>query len=192
VMPPIPEGAEDGIVRGLYLFRPVTDRKAHHARIVASGSAMGAALRAQAMLAEEHDVAANVWSAPSFQLLREDAIEVERWNRLHPDEQPRVPYVVEQLGTGDGPVVAVSDYLKTVPDQIGRFAPQPFIPLGTDGYGRSDTREALRRHFETDAEHITVAALEGLAQQERLQRHTVSAAIEQYGLDTAALDPRVR
>jgi pyruvate dehydrogenase E1 component len=191
-MPAMPDSVEDGIVRGLYRFRPATDGGAHHARIVASGTAMGAALRAQAMLAEQHDVAADVWSATSFQLLRQDAIEVERWNRLHPDDEPRVPYVVQQLGGDDGPVIAVSDYVKTVPDQIGRFAPRPFIPLGTDGYGRSDTRQALRRHFETDAESITVSVLEGLAQQERVPRHTVSAAIEQYALDTESPDPRVR
>ena len=190
-MPPMPDGIEDSIVRGLYQFR-VAEKRAHHARIVASGTAMGAALKAQAMLAEQHDVAADVWSATSFQLLRHDAIEVERWNRLHPDDEPRVPYVTQQLGGDDGPVVAVSDYLKTVPDQIGRFAPRPFIPLGTDGYGRSDTRPALRRHFETDAESITVAVLEGLAQQERVPRHTVSAAIEQYALETESPDPRVR
>jgi pyruvate dehydrogenase E1 component len=191
-MPAMPDSVEDGIVRGLYRFRPATDGGAHHARIVASGTAMSAALRAQAMLAEQHDVAADVWSATSFQLLRQDAIEVERWNRLHPDDEPRVPYVVQQLGGDDGPVIAVSDYVKTVPDQIGRFAPRPFIPLGTDGYGRSDTRQALRRHFETDAESITVSVLEGLAQQERVPRHTVSAAIEQYALDTESPDPRVR
>jgi pyruvate dehydrogenase E1 component len=191
-MPPMPNGVEDGIVRGLYLFRPAADGRTHHARIVAGGTAMNAALRAQTMLAEEHDVAADVWSATSFQLLRADAVEVERWNRLHPDEERRVPYVVQQLGAGDGPVVAVTDYLKAVPDQIGRFAPRPFIPLGTDGYGRSDTRQALRRHFETDAESISVAVLEGLAEQDRVPRHTVSAAIEQYALDTEAPDPRVR
>ena len=191
-MPPMPEGVEDSIVRGLYRFNAAADTRAHHARIVAAGSAMGAALRAQAMLAEQHDVAADVWSATSFQLLRHDAIEVERWNRLHPDDEPRVPYITQQLGGDDGPVVAVSDYLKTVPDQIGRFAPRPFIPLGTDGYGRSDTRQALRRHFETDAESITVAVLDGLAQQDRVPRHAVSAAIEQYALDTESPDPRTR
>jgi len=103
-----------------------------------------------------------------------------------------VPYVVQQLGTGDGPVVAVSDYMKAVPDQIGRFAPQPFIPLGTDGYGRSDTRVNLRRHFEIDAESVTVAVMQGLAEQERIPRHAVSAALEQYRIDTESLDPRLR
>jgi pyruvate dehydrogenase E1 component len=191
-MPAMPSGVEDGILRGLYLFRPASDGRSHHARIVAAGTALGAALEAQKVLGSEHDVAADIWSATSFQLLREDALDVERWNRLHPDSEPRVPYVVEQLGTGDGPVIAVSDYMKAVPDQIGRFAPQPFIPLGTDGYGRSDTRAALRRHFETDAASVSVAVLEGLARQGRVPRHAVSAAIEQYGIDSESLNPRQR
>jgi pyruvate dehydrogenase E1 component len=153
---------------------------------------MSAALRAQALLAEHHDVAADVWSATSFQLLRADALEVERWNRMHPDAEPRVAYVTEQLGGSDGPVVAVSDYMKAVPDQVGRFVPPPFIPLGTDGYGRSDTRDALRRHFEVDAESIAVAVLHGLAGDQRLPRHEVAAALEQYGIAVESPDPRVR
>jgi pyruvate dehydrogenase E1 component len=191
-MPPMPDGVEDGIIRGLYLFRAAPAARAHHARIVASGSAMGAALEAQKLLAEQHDVEVDLYSATSFQLLRTDAIEVERWNRLHPDAEPRVPYLVEQLGGSDGPVVAVSDYMKIVPDQIGRFAPQPFIPMGTDGYGRSDTRGALRRHFEVDAASVTVAVLDGLAQQERIPRHVVGAALEQYEINAETPDPRVR
>ncbi len=191
-MPAMPAGVEDGIVRGLYLFKPSGDGRTHHAQIVASGTAMGAALEAQQMLADEHDVAADVWSATSFQLLRNDALEVERWNRLHPDQEPRVSYVAEKLGNSDGPIVAVTDYMKTVADQVGRFLPQPFIPLGTDGYGRSDTRTALRRHFETDSKAVTLSVLDGLATQERLPRHVVVAALEQYEVDTESADPRVR
>jgi pyruvate dehydrogenase E1 component len=191
-MPPMPEGSEEGILRGLYRYRAAEGERTHHARILASGSAVQAAVEAQAMLLEQHDVAAEVWSATSFQLLRHDALEVERWNRLHPDSEPRVSYVDEQLGGADGPIVAVTDYMKAVPDQIGRFMTVPFIPLGTDGYGRSDTRVALRRHFEVDAGSISVAVLDGLARQERLPRHVVAAAIEQYGLDTELVDPRYR
>ena len=191
-MPPMPDGCEDGILRGLYLYRMPEGERTHRARIVASGSAMQAALEAQAVLFEQHDVAAEVWSAPSFQLLRQDALEVERWNRLHPDAEPRVSYVDEQLGGDGGPIVAVTDYMKAVPDQIGRFVPGPFIPLGTDGYGRSDTRVALRRHFEVDAGSIAVAVLDGLAQQDRLPRHVVAAALEHYAIDTEGADPRYR
>ncbi|HXN79585.1 MAG TPA: pyruvate dehydrogenase (acetyl-transferring), homodimeric type, partial [Steroidobacteraceae bacterium] len=191
-MPPIPDGVEDGIIRGLYLFKPAPDGHAHHARIVAGGTAMLAALEAQKLLAEQHDVSAEVWSATSYLLLRQDALEAERWNRLHPDAPPRVSYVAEQLGSGKGPVVAVSDYMKIVPDQIGRFSPRPFIPLGTDGYGRSDTRAALRRHFEVDAPSIAVAVLEGLVSENGVPKHAVAAALEQYEIDTEAADPRVR
>jgi pyruvate dehydrogenase E1 component len=191
-MPPMPEGSEDGILRGLYLYRTPEAGRAHTARIVASGTAVQAALEAQAMLLEQHDVAAEVWSATSFQLLREDALEVERWNRLHPDAEPRVSYVEQQLGGDDGPIVAVTDYMKAVPDQIGRFVSSPFIPLGTDGYGRSDTRLALRRHFEVDAGSIAVAVLDGLVRQDRLPRHVVAAAIELHGIDAEVADPRSR
>ncbi|HWW10384.1 MAG TPA: pyruvate dehydrogenase (acetyl-transferring), homodimeric type [Candidatus Acidoferrales bacterium] len=191
-MPPLPDGVEDGIVRGLYLFRPAPDGHEHHARIVASGTAMMAALEAQKLLAEQHDVSAEIWSATSYLLLRQDALEVERWNRLHPDLPPRTSYVTEQLGPGKGPVVAVSDYMKIVPDQIGRFSPRPFIPLGTDGYGRSDTRAALRRHFEVDAPSIAVAVLEGLVSENGVPKHAVAAALEQYEIDTETADPRVR
>jgi pyruvate dehydrogenase E1 component len=191
-MPPMPEGSEEGILRGLYLYKTADGERTHRARIVASGSAVNAALEAQAMLLEQHDVAAEVWSATSFQLLRQDALDVERWNRLHPDAEPRVAYVEEQLGAEGGPIVAVTDYMKAVPDQIGRFMKAPFIPLGTDGYGRSDTRVALRRHFEIDAGSISVAVLGGLMQQEQLPRHVVAAAIEHYGLDTELVDPRYR
>jgi pyruvate dehydrogenase E1 component len=191
-MPPMPEGSEEGILRGLYLYKRADGERTHRARILASGSAVQAALEAQAMLLEQHDVAAEVWSVPSFQLLRQDALEVERWNRLHPDLEQRVAYVDEQLGPDGGPIVAVTDYMKAVPDQIGRFMNAPFIPLGTDGYGRSDTRVALRRHFEVDAGSISVAVLDGLAHQEQLPRHVVAAAIEHYGLDTELPDPRDR
>ena len=124
---------------------------------------MLAALEAQQLLLDDHDVAAEVWSATSYKALRDDALSVERWNRLHPADPPRVPYVQRVLGTRRGPVVAVTDFVKLVPDQVARWMPQPFIPLGTDGFGLSDTRPALRRHFETDAAHIVVAVLWGLA-----------------------------
>ncbi|MCZ7525694.1 MAG: pyruvate dehydrogenase (acetyl-transferring), homodimeric type [Acidimicrobiia bacterium] len=189
-MPPMPDGVEDGIVRGLYRYREAPGERTHRAQILGSGSAMAAALEAQRLLAEEHDVAADVWSATSYKLLREDALAAERWNRLHPTEPPRTPYVTEQLGRIDGPVVAVTDFMKAVPDQVSRFVPQPFVPLGTDGYGLSDTREALRRYFEVDAPHVVVAVLDGLAQRGEVKGEVVAEAIRRYGLDPEAPDPR--
>jgi pyruvate dehydrogenase E1 component len=184
----MPEGAEDGILRGLYLFKKGVDGR-RRVTLLGSGPMMMQALRAQEILQDRYDVAADVWSVTSYQLLRNDALEAERWNRLHPDERPRRPYVAEQIG-GRGPVVAASDYLKLVPDQIARWAGQPFLPLGTDGFGRSDTREALRRHFEVDAEHITVAALHTLAQCEQFSTADVAAAIRDLKIDPDRLDPR--
>src|SRR5260370_28190341 len=161
-MPAMPPGVEDGIVRGLSRFRPAPIPGRYRAQILASGTAVLAALDAQRMLADEFDVAADLWSATSYKLLRDDALGVERSNRLHPTEVPKVPYVTEALADAEGPIVAVTDFLKAVPDQIARWAPSPFVALGTDGYGISDTRAALRRHFEVDAAHIAVALLEAL------------------------------
>jgi pyruvate dehydrogenase E1 component len=147
------------------------------------------ALKAQELLAEFHDVAADVWSATSYQQLRFDALEAERWNRLHPEEAARTPFVTKQLEGADGVVIAVSDSIKAVPDQISRWVPQPFLPLGTDGFGRSDTRVALRRFFEVDAEHTVVATLSELARTGELKPEVVTEAIKKYDLDTEAPSP---
>jgi pyruvate dehydrogenase E1 component len=191
-MPPKPDGVEEGILRGLYRYATAPDGPPHHARIVASGPGVLAALEAQTELAQRHGVAAEVWSATSWQLLRNEALDAERWNRLHPTQPPRVPWITEQLGGGNGPVIAVTDYLKAIPDQVARFVPGPFVPLGTDGYGRSDTRQALRRHFETDAGHVCVAVLSGLAQQGVLSGADVAEAIDLYAIDAELPEPRVR
>jgi pyruvate dehydrogenase E1 component len=151
---------------------------------------MPAALEAQRELLERFDVAAEVWSATSYKALRDDAMSVERWNRLHPGAQPRVPYVQRVLDRGEGPVVAVTDHVKLVADQVGRFVPEPYVPLGTDGFGFSDTRAALRRHFEVDGAHVVVAALWGLLQKREVKAQAVLDALAAYGLDTDAPDPR--
>ncbi len=190
-MPAMAEGLEEGIVRGLYRFRAAPSSRKHRARILASGTAMLAALDAQQLLAAEYDVAADVWSATSYKLLREDALSVERWNRLHPTEPARVPYVTERLRDGEGPVVAVTDFLKAVPDQVARFVEGSFVPLGTDGYGFSDTRVALRRHFEVDAPNIVVAVLHSLALDEVVKAETVHEAIARFDLDPERIDPRL-
>lgn len=152
---------------------------------------MLAALDAQVMLADEFDVAADVWSATSYKVLRDEAMTVERHNRLHPTDAPQVPYVTECLGDVEGPIVAVTDFVKAVPDQIARFLPTPFVSLGTDGFGYSDTRVALRRHFEVDAAHLVVAVLEALARQGEIKRERVAEAISRYDLDPDRPDPRV-
>jgi pyruvate dehydrogenase E1 component len=190
-MPPMPQEAEEGILAGLYPYRPAPEERAHRAQILGSGTAMLAALEAQSILAEDYDVAADVWSATSYKLLREDGLATERWNRLHPTEPKRIPYVTEQLGASEGPIIAVTDFMKAVPDQITRFVPRGFVSLGTDGYGLSDTREALRRYFEVDAPHIAVATLDVLAMQGDIKPDVVTDAIRRYGIDPDRPDPRV-
>jgi len=189
-MPAMPEGSEEGIVRGLYRYKEAAAPRKHQAQILASGTAMLAALEAQQILADEFKVAADVWSATSYKLLREDALDAERWSRLHPTEPARVPYLTELLGDAPGPVVAVTDFMKAVPDQISRFVPQAFVPLGTDGYGFSDTRAALRRHFEVDASHLVVATLEALARTGTMKTEVVADAIRRFDLDPERPDPR--
>ena len=161
VQPAKAEGVEDGVLRGLYKFRDAPSGS-RPVQLLASGPTVQQALRAQQILAEKYDVAADVWSATSFQQLRNDALDVERWNRLHPDQEQRVAYVRECIGPSQGPIVAATDYLKAVPDMVARWIDRPYTVLGTDGFGRSDTREALRTHFEVNAEHIAYAALHGL------------------------------
>jgi pyruvate dehydrogenase E1 component len=190
-MPAMPEGVEEGIVRGLYRYRPSPEPRELRATLLGSGTMLRQVLEAQRLLLEEHDVAADVWSATSYKLLREDALSVERWNRLHPTEPPRTPYVTEQLAGVDAPIIAVTDFMKSVPDQVARFVPEPFITLGTDGYGFSDTRDALRRHFEVDAAHMVVATLDGLAMRGRVSGEVVEKAVRRYGIDPDAPDPRV-
>ncbi len=191
-MPAKPADIDEGIVRGLYKMRPApSNGEKHHAVLIGSGSILATqVLRAQEMLASDWDVAADVWSATSFKLLREDALTAERWNRLHPKEAPQVPYVSRALEGIEGPVIAASDYIKAVPDMIASWVPSTYVALGTDGYGRSDTREALRRHFEVDAEHVVVATLASLSRRGDLKADVVQDAIERYRIDPDRGDPR--
>ncbi len=146
-------------------------------------------LEAQRLLAERFDIAAEVYSAPSFQQLRRDALEVERWNRLHPAETPRIPYVSGVLGPEGGPVVIATDWLKAVPDLVGPWLPAGTITLGTEGFGRSDTREALRALFEIDGPSIAAAALAGLARGGALAPDRAAAGLADLGVDPEKLDP---
>ena len=190
VMPAKPEGCDEGILAGMYLVRPAPEARTHRAQLLGSGSVLPTqVLRAQELLAADHDVAADVWSVTSYKLLREDGLDAERWNRLHPTEPPRVPFVTRALEGAEGPVVAASDWVKAVPDLIGRFVPAPYVVLGTDGFGRSDTRAKLRRHFEVDAGHIVVAALSALAASGDVKPEAVAGAIERYEIDPDRPNP---
>jgi pyruvate dehydrogenase E1 component len=191
-MPPMPDrpGIEDEIVQGLYRWQGGPDGPSKRATVLFSGSAQGAARQAAIELAEHFDVSVDLWSATSYKALREEALLVERWNRLHPDQSARTPLVTRLLDDAPGPIVAVTDFMKIVPEQIARFVhDRPFVPLGTDGFGRSDTREALRRFFEVDAPHVVVAVLHALAEQGEIKADVVLEAIHRYGLDPDAPNP---
>jgi pyruvate dehydrogenase E1 component len=190
-MPARPEGVtDDDIVSGLYRWAPAPDGTDAKATLLFSGTAQGAAREAQAALAER-GIGVELWSVTSYKALREDALSVERWNRLHPLEAPRTALVTEKLAAAPGPIVAVTDFMKAVADQIARFVPKRFIPLGTDGVGRSDTREALRRFFETDAAHVEVALLSALAAVGQVDATEVADAIKRHELDADLPDPRI-
>ncbi len=183
-MPPKPGDVDAGILKGLYRFQPAAETEGRpRVQLLGSGSLLREALRAQSILAEKYGVAADVWSATSYKEVRRDALEIDRWNLLHPAQAPRRPYVVELFEGVPGPIVAVSDYMKIVPEQIARWLPGRFFALGTDGFGRSDTREALRRFFEVDAESVVVAALHQLAVRGTIDRAVVSRAITELGID---------
>ncbi|MEA2623573.1 MAG: pyruvate dehydrogenase component [Chloroflexota bacterium] len=191
-MPPRPEGVSDeDIVRGLYRFRAGAAAKkgAPRGTILGSGAIMQQALRAQEILAERFDVSVDVWSAPAYQLLRNEALEVDRWNLLHPGETPRVPHVTQLLAepASQGPIVAVSDWVRAWPDLISRWVPgDSWRTLGTDGFGRSDTRERLRSFFEIDGEHVAVAMLSELARCGQIDLDRVRTAVTELGVDPEA------
>jgi len=176
------------IVSGLYKWADAPPAEVQ-ATIMFSGPSHTAAREAQAELAEHYGVGASLWSATSYKRLREDALGVERWNRLHPDAEPRIPDVTTKLEHGAGPIVAVTDYMTAVPDQVARWAPRRFTPLGTDGYGRSDTREALRSYFEVDMPHVVLAVLSSLVADGALESSILNEAIGRYGIDPDAPNP---
>ncbi|HSO24181.1 MAG TPA: pyruvate dehydrogenase (acetyl-transferring), homodimeric type [Chondromyces sp.] len=189
-MPPQPEGSEEGILRGMYLFRPSGSEGAElRANLFGSGAILNSALRAQEILAEKYNVAADVWSITSFKELYMDGTDCDRWNRLHPDGEQRSPWVTQCLGDTEGVHVIASDYVKALPNSICRWFPKPPIALGTDGFGRSESRAALRRFFEVDAEHIAVAALKGLADEGHIGHDVVRRAIAEFGIDAEAPNP---
>jgi pyruvate dehydrogenase E1 component len=191
-MPPMPEGLDPAhILRGLYRWAPAPEG-GRRATVLFSGSANGAARAAAEELLEQHGVAVELWSATSYKALRDEALSTERWNRLHPHDPARTPVVTQLLSTSTGPIVAVTDFMKIVPEQVARFVPgRTFVPLGTDGMGRSDTREALRRYFEVDTGHVVVAVLSALAAEGKATADEVRAAMERHGIDPEADDPLV-
>ena len=186
--PPMPEGAAEGIRRGMYLLRQGGDH-AHRVQLVGSGAILREVLQAAERLESEYGVSADVWSATSFNELRREGIETDRWNRLHPEETPRISYVEQCLKDRAGPVIAASDYVRGYADQIRNWVPAAYHVLGTDGFGRSDTRSQLRRFFEVDARHVTATALYALAGDGSLERSVVTKAMQALDIDPERVAP---
>ena len=190
-MPPMPGDVKDGILKGMYRYRASENKKSKlRAQLFGSGSILREALQAQDILDQKYGVAADVWSITSYKALYTDGIEAERWNRLHPGaKQPRVPYVTESLADAPGVLVAASDYLKTLPNMISKWMPRRLASLGTDGFGRSEGRQALRDFFEVDARSITLATLYELHQDGKVERSVVDKAIKDLGINPDKPNP---
>ena len=189
--PAMPEGVTEGILKGLYKYRPGVEGKKHKAQILGSGTIIHSALRAQEILAERYDVSADVWSATSYKRLRNEAINARHWNMLHPTEPPQKSHVETVLANEAGPFIAVSDNMRIVPDQIAPWVPGGLMTLGTDGFGRSDTRERLRRFFEVDAESTVIATLYALAEKGQIERTVVAQAIQDLHYDVNKVFPQL-
>ncbi|MBM3889406.1 MAG: pyruvate dehydrogenase (acetyl-transferring), homodimeric type, partial [Verrucomicrobia bacterium] len=197
IQPEMPAGVREGILRGLYRLRraPAVSKRASknipHVHLLGSGAILNEVVKAQKLLADKYGVAADVWSVTSYKRLQRDALEAERWNMLHPQEKPRVPYLTEMLGEKRGVYVAASDYLKLLPNSIARWLPGPLVALGTDGFGRSEDRAALRDFFEVDARYVALAALHALARDGHIKRDVPQKAISDLDIDPEKPNPMI-
>jgi len=187
LMPEMPAGVEEGIIRGMYKYKSVESSKSGakgpRVQLFGSGAILRDTLRAADILAEKYDVASDVWSITSYTQLRRDAQECERWNMLNPDKTPRKSYVEEQLAGVEGPVIASSDYMRILAEQLSPWIPSGLFALGTDGMGRSESREALRRHFEVDAECITLATLTQLAKRGKFEHAKLASVVKELNIN---------
>lgn len=187
--PEMPKGVEEGILKGMYLLQEAKKKNKLHVQLLGSGTILREVIKAAQMLHDDYAVSSDIWSVTSFSELRRDGLAVERDNRMHPETKPRQSYVSEQLSGQKGPVIAATDYMRLYADQIRPFVPAAYVVLGTDGFGRSDTRERLRHFFEVDAKYIVLAALDALVASGELKPSTMSDAIERYGINREKPDP---
>jgi pyruvate dehydrogenase E1 component len=193
-MAAMPNGpaVREGIVKGLYKCAAAPSGKGKlRAQLLGSGAILPEVLKAQTILSEKYGVRADVWSATSYGELYREGHAAERWNMLHPGEKPRVPYVTQLFEGSEGPIIAASDYLKVLPDLIDRWLPRPLVSLGTDGFGRSESRAALRDHFEVDARFVTVATLAALAREGQIDAKVVQKAIKDLDINVEKRNPFV-
>ncbi|MCB1647365.1 MAG: pyruvate dehydrogenase (acetyl-transferring), homodimeric type, partial [Pseudomonadales bacterium] len=192
VQPPMPEGCEEGIIKGLYLLKQNSSKKSKKVvQLMGSGTILREVIAAAEILKTEFGIESDIWSATSFNELRREGLAVARWNMLHPEETPRKSYVEQCLGTARGPVIAATDYMKSYADQIREFVPGSFTVLGTDGFGRSDSRERLRHFFEVDRYFVTIAALSALVKENVIDAKVVSDAIRKFNINPEKPDPAV-
>lgn len=194
--PAMPKGVEEGIIKGIYKFREMADGDTKAAkkfktkvRLLGGGTILREVIEAASILEKDWQIGVEVFSITSFNELARDGLEVERWNMLHPNDDPKVPYITQILGDDDSPVVSSTDYMKSYSDQVREYVPATFTTLGTDGFGRSDTREKLREFFEVDRRYVTVAALHALSIDGKIDKPTVAKAVQQYGIDPDKPNP---
>jgi pyruvate dehydrogenase E1 component len=186
--PPMPKGVEEGIVKGMYLLQKGGRRK-QRVQLLGSGTILREVIAAAELLEKDWGVSADVWSVTSFNELRRDGQDAERWSMLHPTRKPRAPYVTDQLKGAAGPIVAATDYIRAYADQIRPYLSQHYVTLGTDGYGRSDMRSQLRKFFEVNRYYVAVAALKSLADEGQVEASVVGKAIKQYKIDPEKPNP---
>jgi pyruvate dehydrogenase E1 component len=191
-MLPMPNGVREGILKGMYLLRPSQQKKAKsRAQLLGSGAILNEALKAQQILEEKYNVSADVWSVTSYQELYREGHAADRWNRLHPAEKQRVPYVTQCLAGTDGVIIAASDYVKALPDAIDRWTGRRITSLGTDGFGRSEGRASLRDFFEVDAKHIVLATLVDLARDGKVEAGVPQKAVKDLGINPDKPNPAI-
>ena len=190
--PAMPKDAYEGIIKGMYLFKQADQDKNHIAQLLGCGAILNEVIKAGQLLEKNYDVGVNICSVTSFNELYRDGIEVHRWNMLHPNESQKKAYATQCLNDTELPVIAATDYVKLYADQIRSLIPGSYRVLGTDGYGRSDTREKLRDHFEVDHRYIVVAALYELVQQGKIDQSVVVNAIDEFDIDSERINPLYR
>lgn len=187
--PAMPKGAEEGILKGIYSFKKSESKSKTRVQLMGSGTIFREVIAAAELLEQDWKVAADIWAVPSFNLLRREGIEVERWNTLHPTSKAKVPYITQVLADAKGPFIAATDYIRDYANRVREYVPGDFHVLGTDGFGRSDTREQLRKFFEVNRYYVVVEALKGLAKQGQIKPDVVQQAIDKYGLDAEKTYP---
>src|SRR6202007_1363403 len=184
------DNIREGVLKGLYRFKASGKKDAKlRAQLLGSGTIMYEVLKAQQLLEEKYGVGADVWSVTSYKELYRDANDCERWNMLHPGEAAKVPYVTQTLKDASGPFIAASDYMKVLPESLGKWVPGQLVSLGTDGFGRSENRVALRDFFEVDAKHIVLATLSALARENQIKIETVQQAVKDLGINPEKPNP---